>query len=163
VAVDYRGNGLCSGTPSERGFLLDALALTDWAMNVAGIPASHIMICAQSLGTAVGISLVRHLAAQSPPISFSGTVLVASFSNVETLAETYRIRGIIPVLSPLSLFPQVLAFFNGFIESTWLSKDRIAEFIRRIEGEKNSKNYHTTLIHAQDDIEIPCVHIEVLY
>jgi abhydrolase domain-containing protein 12 len=163
VTVDYRGYGLSSGMPSEEGLLLDAVALTHWAMHVAGIPASRIVIFAQSLGTAVAISLARHLAIQSPPISFAGMVLVASFSDVSTLTGTYRIGGVVPVLSPLSLAPPLLAYFNGFLQSTWLSKDRIAELVKRSESEESGENYHITFIHAQDDTDIPYIHTEVLF
>jgi abhydrolase domain-containing protein 12 len=163
VTVDYRGYGLSSGTPSEEGLLLDAIALAKWVMNVAGIPPSRIVIFAQSLGTAVAISLIHNLAARELPVSFAGTVLVAPFSDVSTLTATYRVGGVIPVLSPLSMFPPLLAFFNGLIKSTWRSKDRITNFIKRCENEENIVNYHLTFIHAQDDTTIPCIHTEVLY
>jgi abhydrolase domain-containing protein 12 len=163
LTVDYRGFGLSTGTPSEEGLLLDAIALTKWAMEVARIPASRIVIFAQSLGTAVAISLIDNLAAQEPPVSFAGAVLVAPFSDAKTLTATFRIGGIIPVMSPLSLFPPLLAFFNGFMKSTWLSKDRIAKFVKRCESEDSINKYQLTLIHAQDDTTITCSHSEVLY
>src|SRR5271168_2206552 len=37
LTFDYRGFGRSSGTPSERGIILDAIAVVDWATNVAGI------------------------------------------------------------------------------------------------------------------------------
>jgi hypothetical protein len=76
VTVDYRGYGLNSDTPSE-GLLLDAIALTKWAMNITGIPASRIVVFAQPRGTAITISLLNNLATQSPPVSFAGTILAA--------------------------------------------------------------------------------------
>jgi abhydrolase domain-containing protein 12 len=163
VTVDYRGYGLSSGTPSEEGLLIDAIALTKWAMGVAGIPASRIVIFAQSLGTGVAISLIDNLAAEEPPVSFAGTVLVAPFSDVSSLTATYRIGGIIPVLSPLTIFPQLLAFFNGFLKSTWRNNDRIANFVKRCESKEGIRDYQLTFVHAQDDTNIPCIHSEVLY
>ncbi len=163
ITIDYRGYGLSSGTPSEEGLLLDAMALTNWAINVAGISESRIVLFAQSLGTAVGMSLLGHLAKLPSPINFSGTVFVASFSDVATLTATYRIGGVIPVLSPLAISPRLLAFFQSFMKSTWLSKDRISEFIQLKEGETNSSKYHITFIHAQDDADIPWTHTEVLF
>ena len=126
LAIEYRGYGLSDGTPSEEGLLLDAIATADWAMNVAGIPPSRIVLFAQSLGTAVALSLSEHLARQPTPVVFSGMVLISSFSDVETLVATYRIGGVIPVLSPLKRLPALLDFFASFLTSTWLSKDRIA-------------------------------------
>ena len=164
LAVDYRGYGYSSGLPSETGLLIDAISLVDWAINVAGVSPSRIVIFGQSLGSAVGISLSRHFSLQSPPVSFAGMVLVASFSDVATLMATYRIGGVIPVLSPLALFPRLLAFFNGFLASTWLSKDRIAEFVRLNNGDSPARGkHHITLIHAEDDRVIPFTHTEVLF
>jgi abhydrolase domain-containing protein 12 len=161
LAADYRGYGRSSGTPSENGLLIDAVALTDWAMKVAGVPSSQIVIFGQSLGTAVGIHLSNHFASQSPPVSFAGLVLEATFSDVATLTGTYRLGGVIPVLSPLNRLPHLLAFFNRFLVNTWLSKDRIAEFVQR--SEKSGQRYHLTLIHAEDDADIPWLHTEVVY
>lgn len=164
LAADYRGYGYSSGTPSEKGLLIDAISLVDWATQVAGVPPSRIVIFGQSLGSAVGISLSRHFAMQSPPVSFAGMVLVASFSDVETLMATYRIGGIIPVLSPLALIPRLLAFFNGFLVNTWRSKDRIADFVRLSESDGAGKRkYNITLIHAEDDLVIPFTHTQVLF
>lgn len=163
VAIDYRGYGLSSGTPSEKGLLFDVVAVANWAMGVAGIPASRIVIFGQSLGTAVGISLANHFVSQSPPTSFAGMAFVASFSDVATLMATYRIGGVIPVLSPLATFPPLLAFFNGFLQSTWLSKTRIAEFVRHYERDPNDTKYHINLIYCEDDTNIPCIHTDELY
>lgn len=164
LAADYRGYGYSNGLPSEKGLLIDAISLVDWAMQVAGVPPSRIVIFGQSLGSAVGISLSRHFSVLSPPVSFTGIVLVASFSDVASLMATYRIGGVIPVLSPLAYFPGLLAFFNGFLASTWLSKDRIAEFVRLNDGDSPERGkYHITLIHAEDDRVIPFTHTEVLF
>ncbi|KAH8590371.1 Alpha/Beta hydrolase protein [Bisporella sp. PMI_857] len=140
VTIDYRGYGLSSSTPSEKGLLLDAMALTDWAINVAGIPDSRIVLFARSLGTAVGMSLIGHLAKLPSPINFSGIVFVASFSDVATLTAIYHISGVIPVLSPLAISPRLLAFFQTMIQK-----------------------YHITFIHARDDVDIPWTYTEVLF
>ena len=164
LAVDYRGYGYSSGIPSEKGLLIDAVSLVDWAMQVAGIPASRIVIFGQSLGSAVGISMSRHFALQSPPVSFAGMVLIASFSDVATLLANYRIGRVVPVLSPLAQFPQLLSFFNGFLASPWLSKDRIVDFVRLNEGENaRRRKYHITLIHAEDDRVISFTHTQALF
>lgn len=165
VAIDYRGFGTSTGTPSEDGLLIDALTLVDWAMNVANIPASRIVIFSQSIGTAVSTSLVQHLAAQSPPVFFAGMVLVAPFADVETLTSTYRVAGMIPILSPIAYFPRLLAFFNSFIVSKWASKDKLARFVRTCEeaGKDVDAYYKIIIIHAQDDYDIPWSHSETLF
>ena len=164
IAADYRGYGYSSGIPSEKGLLIDAISLVDWAMQIAGVPPSRIVIFGQSLGSAVAISLSHHFAFHAPPVSFAGMVLVASFSDVATLMATYRIGGIIPVLSPLAYFPRLLSFFNSFLASTWLSKDRIAQFVKLNEDDgAGRRKYHITLIHAEDDTVISFSHTEVLF
>ncbi|KAJ8603884.1 hypothetical protein MRB53_042019 [Persea americana] len=107
VAIDYRGYGLSTGSPSESGLLTDAVAVTRWAIDVAGIPSSRIVIFGQSLGTAIAVSLAHHMAKQSPPVHFSGIVLVAPFADVALLTATYKIGGTLPLLSPIARFPQL--------------------------------------------------------
>lgn len=163
LSFDYRGYGLSSGTPSEEGLLQDGRAAVEWALNVAGIPPSRIVIYGQSLGTAVALALMQHYASLPEPILFAGHVLTASFSDVATLTATYRIGGIIPVLSPLAKIPPLLAFFNSFLTNTWMSKDRIAEFVRLREASNTGPRYYINLIHAEDDSDITCEHSNVLF
>ena len=161
LTFDYRGFGRSTGTPSESGIILDALSVVDWAMKVANIPPSRILIFGQSMGTAVGIAVSKHLALQSPPVVFAGTVLVAPFVDVTTLISTYRVAGTIPILSPLSRFPLLFKYLQRFISDKWLSKDHIAQYIRA--NEANGKKYYLTVIHAEDDYYIPWHHTQVIF
>lgn len=161
LTFDYRGFGRSTGTPSERGLCLDAIAVVDWATKVAGIPPSRILIFGQSLGTAVSLAVSEHFALQSPAIVFAGTVLVAPFVDVATLVATYRVAGSIPILSPLARFPLLFNYLSTFIQDKWLSKDRIAEYIRA--NEANEEKYRLTLIHAEDDYDIPWHHTEIVF
>lgn len=163
LAFDYRGYGLSSGTPSEEGLLADGIAVIQWALEVAQIESERIVIYGQSLGTAVALALMEHYAAQPEPVLFSGHVLTASFSDVATLTATYRIGGVIPVLSPLRRMPALLSFFTSFLRSTWLSKDRIAAFVKLRESAADRSDYYINLIHAEDDSDIACEHSNVLY
>lgn len=161
LTFDYRGFGRSPGTPSERGLCLDAIAVVEWAIEVAGIPPSRILIFSQSLGTAVTLAVSEHYALQSPPIVFAGAILVAPFVDVATLVATYRIAGSIPLLSPLARFPLLFNYLNTFIKDKWLSKDRIATYIRA--NEANGEKYRLTMIHAVDDYDIPSHHTEAVY
>lgn len=163
LTFDYRGYGLSSGTPSEQGLFDDGVAVVEWAMKEARIPPERIVIYAQSLGTAVALSLVEHYASLPTPILFAGHVLTATFSDVATLLSTYRIGGIIPVLSPLRKLPRLLSFFTSFLHSTWQSKDRIAGFVRYREKSTEGQQYFVNLIHAEDDADITCEHSNVVY
>ena len=161
LTFDYRGFGRSRGTPSESGLCLDAIAIVDWAMKVAGIPPSRVFIFSQSLGTAVALAVSGHFALQSPPIVFGGTILVAPFVDVATLVATYRVAGSIPILSPLARFPLLFKYLSTFIKDKWSSKDRIAQYIRA--NEANDERYQLTLIHAEDDYDIPSHHTEVVF
>ena len=124
----------------------------------------RIVIFGQSLGTAVGISLVHHYTSRPDPILFAGMVLVAPFADVELLTASYRIAGTIPILGPLAPFPRLLAFFNSFIVSKWPSKDKLATIVRECENMPgDSLKYHITPIHAQDDYDIPWSHNDQLF
>ncbi|CAF9912516.1 MAG: hypothetical protein ALECFALPRED_008135 [Alectoria fallacina] len=161
LTFDYRGFGRSLGTPSERGLCLDAIAVVDWATEVAGIPSSQILIFSQSIGTAVSLAVSEYFALQSPPKVFAGTILVAPFVDVATLVTTYRVAGSIPLLSPLARFPLLFNYLSTFIRDKWLSKDRIAQYIRA--NEANGEKYQLTLIHAEDDYDIPSHHTEVVF
>ena len=153
LTFDYRGFGRSSGTPAENGMILDALEVVDWAMTIAGIPPSRILIFGQSMGTAVSLAVSKHFALQSPPVIFSGTVLVAPLVDVATLVLTYRLAGTIPIISPLAQFPVVFKYLQRFIRDKWLSRDHIAQYVRA--NEANRESYRLTLIHAEDDYDVP--------
>ena len=161
LTFDYRGFGRSGGTPSEHGICLDAIAVVEWATKVAGIPASRILIFSQSLGTAVALAVSEHFALQSPPKVFAGVILVAPFVDVATLVATYRVAGSIPILSPLARFPVLFNYLSTFIQDKWSSKDRIAQYIRA--NEANGEKYQLTLIHAEDDYDIPFHHTEIVF
>lgn len=55
VALNYRGYGGSSGSPSEQGFIRDAIAAYDFAAARCG--AKRIVLFGESLGTAVAIAL----------------------------------------------------------------------------------------------------------
>ena len=161
LTFDYGGFGRSRGTPSERGLCLDAIAVIDWAMKVADIPPSRILIFSQSLGTAVNLAVSHYFALQSPPIVFTGTILVAPFIDVPTLVATYRVAGSIPLLSPLARFPLLFNYLSTFIHDKWLSKDHIAAYVKV--NEANGEKYQLTLIHAEDDYDIPWHHTEIIF
>ena len=161
LTFDYRGFGRSRGTPSEPGLSIDAISVVEWAMKVAAIPPSRILIFSQSLGTAVNLAVSEHFALQLPPIVFAGAVLVAPFVDVPTLVATYRVGGTIPILSPLTRFPLLFNYLSTFIKEKWLSRDRIANYIQA--NEVNGKKYQLTLIHAEDDYNIPFHHSNIVF
>lgn len=89
--------------------------MVDWAIKVAGIPPSRILIFSQSLGTAVTLHVSEHFALQSPPTVTAGTILVAPFVDVAMLVATYHVAAFIPILSPLVRFPLLFIYLSTFI------------------------------------------------
>ena len=53
LAFECDGFGLSSGQPSEKGLILDFLAITGWVVDVAGIPTWRIVLFGHSLCAAV--------------------------------------------------------------------------------------------------------------
>ena len=161
LTFDYRGFGRSPGIPTEHGLCVDAIAAVEWAIKAASIPESRILIFSQSLGTAVNLAVSEHFASKSPPVVFAGAILVAPFVDAATLVATYRIAGTIPILSPLARFPVLFNYLSTFIKDKWWSKDRIAEYIHA--NEANENNYQLTLIHAEDDQDIPWHHTQLVF
>ncbi|KAI1760802.1 alpha/beta-hydrolase [Hypoxylon sp. FL1150] len=156
LAIDYRGFGKSTGTPSETGLLHDGAAAIDWAMHVAGLPPSRIIIMGQSLGTAVTSAVAEHFALLG--IEFAGIILIAGFSSLPTLLSSYAAAGFIPVLSPLRPIPPLLRFFQSFIVDKWQSADRLAHVVNLTQT-----RLRLTFIHAKNDIEIPCHESDKLF
>jgi abhydrolase domain-containing protein 12 len=156
LTFDYRGFGRSTGMPSEHAVIQDALSVVEWALNVANVPPSHIILFGQSLGSAVNTAVAQYYAQRDPPILFAGHIMVASIIDAPSLASTYRIAGIFPLLGPLTRFPIIFDYLRTFIRDEWSTKSHIAEYVRVNEA-KNSK-YHLTLIHAEDDWDVPWQH-----
>lgn len=166
LAIDYRGFGLSTGWPSESGLLTDTLTLSTFATETLGIPAERIVLFGQSLGTAVALSLSHKLALATPPTLFAGMILVAPMADIETSTQTYKIAGTIPLLSPMAIYPPLISFFNKFIISKWPSKMKIQEYIRHLDNQEpkiHKSQYDITLIHAEDDWDMPWVHTDILF
>ncbi|THY12848.1 alpha/beta-hydrolase [Aureobasidium pullulans] len=161
LTFDYRGFGRSAGTPTESGLIVDALSVVEWAMNVARIPPARILIYSQSMGTAVNMAVAEHFALQEPPVVFAGHILTAPFVDVITLVSTYSVAGTIPILGPIAKVPVLFNYLRRYIYDKWSTKDRIASYIKA--NEVNRRKYCITLIHAEDDYDIPWTHTPQLF
>ncbi|KAA8908211.1 Alpha/Beta hydrolase protein [Sphaerosporella brunnea] len=157
LAIDYRGFGLSTGTPSEQGLINDGLSAVRFAVDQLGISPSQIALVGQSLGTAVTFGVAESLASQSPPEELGAVISIAGFSNLKELLLTYRIGGYIPILAPLRGYPKIQKWFSNFVVEPWSSVTRVASLV------KNSPNLNLVLIHAKNDYEIPWIHSDLLF
>ncbi|KAG6367884.1 hypothetical protein INS49_002083 [Diaporthe citri] len=154
IALDYRGFGHSTGSPSEEGLITDASTLVDYAITTLGIPPSRILILGQSLGTAVS-SAVAEKFSREKGVEFAGVVLVATFSSLPTMLANYALGGVVPLLKPLNMCPPVLRFFLRFVVDKWKTLDRLAALTAQTR-ERNGR-LRITMIHAADDGDIPSV------
>jgi abhydrolase domain-containing protein 12 len=147
LAPDYRGFGYSSGFPTEEGLIVDGIATVNWALKIAKIPPSRIVVIGHSLGTAVTSAVVEAFAKNGT--EFAGVILNSGFTDLPTLLQSYAIGGWVPVLAPLKHLPALQKRFAGCLVDTWPSTTRLANFVRI------SKRLRLFIIHAKDDHEIP--------
>jgi hypothetical protein len=111
LAVDYRGYGLSSGSPSERGLYLDAEATLAVFHERLRRPGAPVVYWGRSLGTAVA----AFAASRRRP---DGVVLEAGFRDARTLTRDY------PIL-------WVFSWFSSYRFSTagWLRGVRVPALV----------------------------------
>ncbi|KAL3590421.1 hypothetical protein FPOAC2_12612 [Fusarium poae] len=148
VAIDYRGFGHSTGSPTETGVIQDAATLVEWATKVAGVPASRIVLLGQSLGTAVVSAVAEKYALQG--VEFAGITIVAGFSDLANLLLGYRIGGVVPVLAPFQMWPTLIRFIHRFVVDKWHSDHRLANVVRH-----TKTRLRLNLVHAKNDKDIP--------
>ncbi|KAK3937200.1 Alpha/Beta hydrolase protein [Diplogelasinospora grovesii] len=151
LAIDYRGFGHSTGSPTEQGLILDGTAAVDWAMQVAGIPSSRIVLLGQSLGTAVTSGVAEHFSHEG--VDFAGVILVSGFSSLPTMLSGYAIAGWVPVLRPLAAWPWLLRKVTNRVVDKWESAQRLGEVVRTVK-QRNGR-LRLTLVHAKNDWDIP--------
>ncbi|SPQ24590.1 f0ecaa5f-2b09-4c8b-8d2c-b1ecef185439 [Thermothielavioides terrestris] len=137
LAIDYRGFGLSTGRPTERGLALDAHAAVAWATRVAGVPPERIVLVGHSLGTAVVAAASELLSLRGGdgdgdgdgdgPVDFAGVVLVAGFSSLPEMLSGYAIAGWLPVLWPARWWPWLERVLMERVVDKWDSAGRWRE------------------------------------
>jgi abhydrolase domain-containing protein 12 len=156
LSFDYRGFGCSEGILSEEGILEDAIHVVEWVINELGIPPGRIILFGQSLGTAVVMGVIYHFSSQATALTFAGTIMVAPFVDVPALMAIYRLAGVIPLLGPLMRFPRLFTILETLVQDQWRSIYRLEHYIDVCESK--GLNYRLTMIHAEDDYDIPWQH-----
>ncbi|RMZ88524.1 hypothetical protein DV736_g4242, partial [Chaetothyriales sp. CBS 134916] len=177
ISFDYRGFGLSTGSPSEEGVTLDAvtllsqitghtmpssivdltspalqsLQLTTPSSPHSFIDPSRIIIVGQSLGTFVSTSFYHAWTLQLRRPPFKGLILLASFSSLTKLLDSYSIKGLTPPLfSPFAFYPSARTWLHDQIVDKWDSATRLSELVTA-----KDLPLDLTIMHALDDVEIP--------
>lgn len=174
-AIDYRGFGVSTGTPTEEGVITDGVSLLNFiTAGPLSIPTSRIVVMGQSLGTAVTAAVAERFAfgssdptAIQPAIKnaepFAGVILLASFSSLANVIQSYSLKGLTPpMLSPLMGYPRVQKWLIGSIVDHWDTAGRVARLTGVAAAPPDASGVHyadksldLTIIHAFDDVEIP--------
>jgi abhydrolase domain-containing protein 12 len=149
LAIDYRGFGDSSGSPSERGLTTDARAAFDWLISNGATP-EDVLIVGHSLGTAVASSLAVSLSEEST--RFKGLVLMSPFTSMHTLVDTYSILGLFPVMRPLTMVPRAAELYKTFLQH----KFDTLSIITRVK-------VPVLIVHAEDDLDISHTHSDALF
>ncbi|KAF2681319.1 alpha/beta-hydrolase [Lentithecium fluviatile CBS 122367] len=182
LTCDYRGFGQSTLTnsphiPTEAGLITDSISLLSYLANTLKHPTTQTVLLGQSLGTAVTAatalyfadptsphlprSIVKPVPAPKSPQAFAGIVLVAPFTNMTELLETYKIGGVIPILSPLRGYPRISDYLSSKITDPWPTLPRLTALITSTAPSKTP--LHLTLLHARNDQDITFRLSEALY
>lgn len=157
LAFDYRGFGNSTGSPTEEGLIIDAISVIEWAIEVAHIPPSRIVLVAQSIGTALACAAANHYICEEPKVGFAGVVLCAAFTNAAAVFLNYSVFGRLPLLAPLRRSTRLSTWFARQMVDPWKTSDHLTSLV------KNSDSLRLTLFHATSDDVIPSAQTEQLF
>lgn len=137
IAVDYRGYGDSSGSPSEDGVVADALHTYKWIKENCG--STPVFLWGHSLGTGVTTKLARDLCRNGDEPM--GVFLESGFNNILDAATHH------PMAAPFKFIP----WFH------WLFIDTIKENDIHFESDQSIADVSPPLLimHAEDDAIVP--------
>lgn len=136
---------------------MDAISAATWAMEIACISPSRILLLGQSLGTAVATAVAEHFISAQPKIEFAGVMLCAAFTTAPNVFMDFALLGKVPLLAPLKVFPPAVAWYKRQYKDTWNTSDRLVTLVQK------SDRLRLTLLHATGDKVIPWRHCESLF
>ncbi|KZP19290.1 alpha/beta-hydrolase [Athelia psychrophila] len=149
LAIDYRGFGDSEGKPSEAGLALDATAAWDWLI-AHGADPGNVLIYGHSLGTAVAAQLSAELSNRG--VRYRGTVLMAPFSSIHKLLDTYNFFGLVPLMRPLQMIPGAHDFVVRGLVHTFNTLPVVSLIHAPL-----------LLVHAENDYDVPATHSTMLF
>ncbi|KAG8987450.1 hypothetical protein FRB90_003333, partial [Tulasnella sp. 427] len=149
LVIDYRGFGDSEGTPTEEGVNLDARASWNWLVDNGASPGD-IVVMGHSLGTGIATKLVTQL--QDEGVTPRALALVAPFSSIQALLDSYALGGLIPLFRPLQIIPFASRLVARYIHTRFSTIDLIG-----------TVRIPTLIVHAKDDTTIPHAHSAHLF
>jgi pimeloyl-ACP methyl ester carboxylesterase len=163
IAFDYRGFGLSTGSPTETGVVQDAVALmsalTGYSDEIGRenqasedhLDPSQVILVGQSMGTFIATAFYHEWVLKLGRAPFKALVLIASFTSLPNLIESYSFKGLTPpLLSPLMGYPRVQDYLRSKIEDNWDASSKLVELAKTPDVQLN-----LAMLHARNDHEIP--------
>lgn len=92
--LEYRGYGMSTGTPDEKGLNIDSQTALDYLRNRAETRDTKIVVYGQSIGGAVAISLVARNLEKNV---IAGLILENTFLCIRKLIPSYVLRALLLV------------------------------------------------------------------
>ena len=98
LMVQYRGYGMSSGTPNEKGLNVDAQAGLDYIRDSEDLRGSKVIVYGQSLGGAVGTALVARAQKEAERNEkwkgqIAGLILENTFLSIKKMIPRYAIQS----------------------------------------------------------------------
>lgn len=121
LMLEYRGYGMSTGTPSEKGLMIDAQTALDYIRNRKDITGTKIVVYGQSLGGAVAIQLV---AKNQEARDVIGLILENTFTSIRKLIPRLLLRvvSLLQLLTICSAFPPA-KYIAWLCHQYWSSED----------------------------------------
>ena len=94
LMVEYRGYGLSTGRPDEKGLNIDGQTALDYVRERKDLSGSKIVVYGQSLGGAVSIQLVARNLEQG---DIAALILENTFTSIRKLIPTYVYSSLCPI------------------------------------------------------------------
>lgn len=193
LAIDYRGFGLSTGSPTEQGLILDARAAVEWATQVAGVPPERIVLLGHSLGTAVATAAAEFYSCSTTRDSARGCSSDASGSSSSSTDGDQPGSGLegrkpmefasIILVAAFSSLPTMLSSYAiaGWLPVLrplsyfpWLLKKVMGRIVDKWpstdrltrltrETKREGRKLRLTLIHARNDWDIPYLEDDKLF
>jgi pimeloyl-ACP methyl ester carboxylesterase len=159
VAFDYRGFGLSTGSPTEEGVIQDSISVLSAfvgqpkGLDVVdkGVDPSRIVLLGQSMGTFIATAAYYEWVMKLGRAPFKALFLIASFTSLPELLESYSFKGLTPpLLAPLRAYPPLQQWMLSTIADKWDTSRRLVEM-----AQSPDVRLDLTMMHARDDWEIP--------